>query len=200
LKTSGKGDARFPVAPPVFFARLVTALRSFRRSLLGASPFPLSPAHPWRIDDLAQQRLGHQTAPVCPLRGSQLQKSTVVPDQRLFPINGCSRSTVVPDRRLFPIDGCSRSTVVPDQWLFPIDGCSRSMVVPDRRLFPIDGCSRSTVVPDRRLFQIDGWARQRSQKEQGFKKYTVRDTNRPAENTAARLVTLSAGAFMQTAD
>ena len=100
MKTSGKGDARFPVAPPVFFARLVTALRSFRRSLLGASPFPLSPAHPWRIDDLAQQRLGHQTAPVCPLRGSQLQKSTVVPDQRLFPINGCSRSTVVPDRRL----------------------------------------------------------------------------------------------------
>ena len=117
MKTSGKGDARFPVAPPVFFARLVTALRSFRRSLLGASPFPLSPAHPWRIDDLAQQRLGHQTAPVCPLRGSQLQKSTVVPDQRLFPINGCSRSTVVPDRRLFPIDGCSRSTVVPDRRL-----------------------------------------------------------------------------------
>ena len=100
MKTSGKGDARFPVAPPVFFARLVTALRSFRRSLLGASPFPLSPAHPWRIDDLAQQRLGHQTAPVCPLRGSQLQKSTVVPDQRLFPIDGCSRSTVVPDRRV----------------------------------------------------------------------------------------------------
>ncbi len=75
LKTSGKRRARFCVAPPVVSARLLTALRSFCRSVLAARLFPLPPARPWRIDDFAQQRLSHQTAPVCPPGGAQLQKS-----------------------------------------------------------------------------------------------------------------------------
>ena len=108
-------------------------------------------------------------------------------NQRLFPINGCSRSTVVPDRRLFPIDGCSRSTVVPDRRLFQIDGCSRSTVVPDQRLFLIDGCSRSTVVPDRRLGASKVPKRTGFQKVHGERyKPPGREYRRPACNSLRR--------------